>query len=250
MSLLATRAAIAAHVHEALKKHLPATLTTRLNTDTHGGSFDAQALNRLAVAAPAVRVALLGAGNLASRGSEVSCEAVFGVFLITAGGQKGEPRDMVALAFLPAILATIANNRWGLESSESNPASAKADNLFSAQLDSRHVALWAVSFRQRVTLSGGMEAALLAVTEAELAAALNNAESADGKDTPCPQAAQPIPPGGHCPTCSGTEHTGHKPVPGTGNVNGIDDFLRAGLADAPQQNPDKGLFPVRPKQGN
>jgi hypothetical protein len=235
MSLATARSAVVSGLQKTLKEQLPPALAKALTVEAHPGEFDIAELRRLSKRTPAVCVALLGVGNVVSHGGEKAAEALFGVYVLAAGGLKGEARDLVALSLLPSVLARIEGNRWGLEAAETIPQQIKADNLFSGTLDSLHVALWAVSFRQRITISAGLSFALAAVTHNEVDAAL---AKETGQDGPCPNQAAPLAPGETCPVCDGSG--AHQPIP-----VGVDEFLRAGVSQHPDESPDAGLFPVR-----
>lgn len=148
MSLVAVRDAMVA----AIKTALPPAVSVA----AHAGRFDEAELARYAVASPTVLVACLGVVGVSARGGEVAADVLWGAFVVAGPGKRGVAPQAVALALLPPLLACIAGNRWGREEAETHPEALKADNLYSAKLDGNAVALWAASWRQRITIGGGL----------------------------------------------------------------------------------------------
>lgn len=148
MSLVAVRDAMVAAIRAALP---PA-----VSVAAHAGRFDEAELARCAVASHAVLVACLGVVGVSARGGEAAADVLWGAFLVAGPGKRGADPQTVALTLLPPLLACVEGNRWGRGEAETRPEALKADNLYSARLDGNAVALWAASWRQRITIGGGL----------------------------------------------------------------------------------------------
>ena len=109
--LLALRAAVIAS--------LQAKLGSKVDVDSHGGVYDLAEVKKFATKAPAVRVAIVGAGR-ASRFADgrlrvpVRFAAVVFTRDAAPGGDK-IPRDTAALLLATAVELAIGSNRFGLE---------------------------------------------------------------------------------------------------------------------------------------
>ncbi|EGJ49048.1 phage protein Gp37 [Desulfocurvibacter africanus] len=147
MSLTAMREAIVAKI----KAELPELKTV----ESHGGRFDFAELKRVSARTPAAFAACLGVSDAQAWGSggEVSCSALWAVFVVVASKQRDAPRDLVAMALTQAVLGLLPDQRWGLDASRSSPGQIRADNLFSSVVDKIGVAMWGVSWRQEVDIA-------------------------------------------------------------------------------------------------
>lgn len=154
MSLLTLRQAIV----DDLKANVPNLKTC----EGHGGRFDATELKRVAMRAPAVFVACLGLADVEEGHDGVAGTLTWGAFVVTRD-TPGSSRDQAALAVLQAILVRLPGNRWGLDQAEGRPERVSAQNLYSATVDRLGVALWAVSWRQRMVIGGELDPAMLDV---------------------------------------------------------------------------------------
>lgn len=145
MTLLEQREAIVA----ALKAALP---QIGLNIRSHGGRFTPEEIRRYAVNTPALLVACLGLASITDNDDgTVTAVPVWGVFVV-ATDKPQLPRDAGALVLVSAATPVIAGNRWGLDSAD-YPDQLRGDNLYSGTIDGAGVALWAISWRQSITLA-------------------------------------------------------------------------------------------------
>ena len=140
-------------VRDAIVADLRAALPELVSCGTYPGRFDAAELARFSTRVPTALVACLGLDAIDERG-EVGALASLAVFVVA--GQ----RDTVALAVVEAVAARVIGNRWGSDLVETLPADVRAENLYSAAMDTRGVALWSVNWRQRVTLDPRVPAGL------------------------------------------------------------------------------------------
>jgi len=147
--------------------------------ETHGGRFDAAELRRLAPRTPAALVTTLALDDLRREHGEYKSEVTFAVFVLTTD-RPGLPRDEAALAVVDALARTIPDNRWSMAESETVPDRLRAENLYSGGLDKSGVALWAVSWRQRMVLGQELSAEDVAALDRFALCDINHAPGPDG----------------------------------------------------------------------
>ena len=103
------------------------------DVDALGGRLDEAELKRLCLASPAVRVAVLGADGLESKGGAPYAVFSLAAFVVTGTGNQGEPAEEGALSLVGAVLEVLEGNRFGCDVDK--PASVRAENLYSGELD-------------------------------------------------------------------------------------------------------------------
>ncbi len=171
MSLCDLREAVVTALHTAIPQ---------LRTcETHGGRFDAAELRRLAPRSPAVLVATLALDDLRGEHGEYKADVAWAVFVV-ASDRPGQPRDAAALTVVDALARTIPDNRWGLAESETVPTRLRAENLYSGDLDKSGVAIWAVSWRQRMVLGQELSAEDFAALDRFALCDIKHAPGPDG----------------------------------------------------------------------
>jgi hypothetical protein len=140
---------------------IQAALPPNVNLEAHGGRFDLEELKRMAAKAPCVRLAVLGVDDAQqTRSGEAELLARLGAFVV-AKAAPGLTRDRAALAIVDTILGVVPGNRFSLDATQ--PAGdVRADNLYSGDVDQAGVAMWAVSWHQKV-FEGGVDTSTLAV---------------------------------------------------------------------------------------
>lgn len=119
-----------------------------------GGRLDEAELARLAVRSPSVHVALMGVDGLGSKGGAPLATFSLAAIIVCGTGKKGEPAEEGALALVGAVLEALEGNRFGCDVEA--PASVRAENLYSGDLDAGHSALWAVTWNQGVDVSNNI----------------------------------------------------------------------------------------------
>lgn len=123
----------------------------------HAGRISIEELATLSVASPALLIAFLGTDKVEENGTEemiVPCR--FAAYVITQDA-KELPRDTSAKNLVEALLAWIPNQRFKAFDLNppiycSTPEQVVATNLYDGAVRSKVVALWAVSWMQRVTI--------------------------------------------------------------------------------------------------
>ncbi|MDE2667551.1 MAG: hypothetical protein OXI69_15530 [Acidobacteriota bacterium] len=151
---------------EAVAAEIQAWLPELKTCEGHDGRFDLAELKRRALKTPAVLVSCGGTTSVEERGDEgINSTRQWTAFVLTRdapGLSRGEAaRNLVdALEFL-ILLGAIRteektgvqrqSNRWGLRG-VGQPEQLRSQNLYSGTIDKKGVALWAVSWRQTLSL--------------------------------------------------------------------------------------------------
>lgn len=140
---------------DAIVVHLKSSLPAQVSVEAHGGRLDEAEVRRLSLAAPALVVSILGVDGLENRGGSNAVTSV-GVFVVTSVGKKGESPDDAALAITATVLAAISGQRFGCD--VATPASVRAENYSSGELQAAHVALWGVTWKAGVDVENALAA--------------------------------------------------------------------------------------------
>lgn len=101
--------------------------------------------------APAVFVAVLGFNDLQVVSGSYEAAVSWGAFVV-AKDKHGQPRDLVAASVVDLLALIIPDNNWELPETIGTPVGVRGDNLFSAAVDKIGVAMWAVTWRQRMQI--------------------------------------------------------------------------------------------------
>lgn len=142
-------------------------LTTRISVEAHGGTFDLDELKRVALKAPAVRVCLMGTGQ-GQRATEG--EWYVPLHLAAAVITKDSivdsvkvDRGMAAAALATAVTIIVQGCRFGL-SGVGQPEDLIARNEFTGKLDATGIAIWQVTWTQRILIGDGIDESIAALT--------------------------------------------------------------------------------------
>ncbi len=135
----------------AIAGHIKGLLPHLRECRPHAGRFDLAELKRLAARTPAVYIAILGVPQSENPGSgELDLELAMAAHIVTAD-TRGLARDVSALNLAQTLISRIYGNRWGVK--WAFPAQkVKGQNLYSGNIDRVGVAMWGVSWRQKVRL--------------------------------------------------------------------------------------------------
>jgi len=154
VSLLAIRNAVVADLQGASE------LSQLETCEAHGGRFDIEELRHVAAKAPAVYVAILQVSNTEEGFEGLAGDVQFGAYVVTKDHPQ-QSRDVGALAIVQALQLRLVGNRWGLDAAEGRPERIRADNLYGRAIDKHHIAMWGVTWRQRLVIGGALDAATL-----------------------------------------------------------------------------------------
>jgi len=124
----------------------------RVDVASHPGRFTEAELERLILKQRAVRVGIEQVAELQTQGpGQVRAQILFAAFVV-CGDSLAAPRHQAALALTDTLLAALPYQRWGVSYLTAVlPASLRADNLYSGEINARGVALWALSWQQGFT---------------------------------------------------------------------------------------------------
>ncbi len=122
----------------------------------HPGRFDLGELKRIAMRAPAVRMAILGGPRIAEQSDErLRVDLACALFVITRDA-PGLSRDEAALNITEALIRLISLNQWQITPDAGFglmlPREVQTENLYSGEVDKRGVALWGIHWRQELIL--------------------------------------------------------------------------------------------------
>ena len=143
-SLLELRAAIVSA--------LDAATASDVEVAAHSGRFDESELAAFLVRAPAIRVAVLGIGQIdpVDDGS-FDARARIGIYLATKDVDAALDRDTAVLSLSEAVMIGCHHKTWGLDFA--HPAKVGgAQNLYTEATRGKGVALWAIDITQAVRL--------------------------------------------------------------------------------------------------
>ncbi|MAK91782.1 MAG: hypothetical protein CMI13_11170 [Oleibacter sp.] len=142
MSLDSVRSSIVTTIKNALPQ---------LKTcSAHAGRFNLQELTRISHNSPAVFVACLGFTGTSGVG-ETSSTAAWAAYIVTAERSAAD-RDTTALKIASALATFMDGQTWDDDNVVEEPQNVSGQNLYSAALDKSGVALWAVTWRQAITV--------------------------------------------------------------------------------------------------
>jgi hypothetical protein len=136
-------------VLNAVKSAVHTALPELRRCEVHGGRFDIAELKRIATQTPAVFVALLGTPEVKAPGTdETDIELTIALYVVTSD-KVSLPRVESVINITQALLQLVILNDWGL-AKVGEPTNVTSQNLYSGDVDKHGIALWAVSFKQRI----------------------------------------------------------------------------------------------------
>tara|TARA_B100000700_G_scaffold22521_4_gene21888 strand:- start:26946 stop:27497 length:552 start_codon:yes stop_codon:yes gene_type:complete len=147
-------------VRQAIVTSLGNALGNPVLVEAHGGRFGRAELARYSKRAPAVLVAAMSMPEILDQPRPGRAKVQFAAFVVCRDAPL-ERRDTQALILAEALVRHITGNSWGLASAR-RPERLNAENLYSGEIDSLGIAMWAVSWRQEINLSARSDAAELA----------------------------------------------------------------------------------------
>lgn len=124
--------------------------------EPHGGTFNEAEVTRISSRAPAIFVSVTGCEGQQRMGPDASVDAeLVAVVITTSRDSDGRDRHDQALhivSHMTRLLTKSGVNRWDNKAS-SHPVNVSCRNLFSGRVDAKGVALWAVEWKQKATLT-------------------------------------------------------------------------------------------------
>lgn len=148
MTIVAQRAAIAAAVE--------AGVTAFESVATFGGEFSVADILRYAVKSPAARVGCVGFSDGVYEAGTKAIIIQWIIVIVTRDGTV--KRDAQALTLTEAVTGLVLGNNWGLQTGR--PTDVRGRNLYSGEIDKKGLAIWAVTWVQRLEVDEYDETAL------------------------------------------------------------------------------------------
>lgn len=139
-------------LRDAIVDTIQDTVGDRVSVFAHGGSFNLEQINRYSAKAPAVVVATIACRGIEIQGTERVADFRWVAFIL-ARNDTGDARDEIALAMVELLMHLIGEQRWGVECAQATKK-VNAANLFSAGVDAKGLALWAITWDQAIDLRG------------------------------------------------------------------------------------------------
>ena len=167
MSIETVRAAIV----EMIDAEIPALKTC----EAHPGRFDLAEIKRVAANAPAVFIAALATGQHDNSTGDVQAPVSFAAFIVTKE-KPDKTRDSQVLEIVNALLVLTTDNSWGSADVVENPVSIRSQNMYSASIDKQGIAMWAITWQQKIILGNATNVSALD----DFLRATGAAENADG----------------------------------------------------------------------
>lgn len=134
---------------EAVEAKFREMLPTSVHLFTHHGEFGEKELKAYLVKAPAVILAPVGMPTASVAGPNVMATIGYAAFVLTRSKPELDRGD-AALMITETILSFLPYEPFGLAR---KPVDVEAANLYSGQIDSQGMALWAVRWRQVLELA-------------------------------------------------------------------------------------------------
>lgn len=127
--------------------------------EAFGGRFDLAALQRFGVNAPGIRVAVLRINSIEWVDTgEFDAVVEIGAFVATRD-EPGKPRDAAVLLLVQRVLERAHAERWALARVQS-ARPARAENIYSAEMQRIGLALWGVTWTSKVRMGSTAWAAI------------------------------------------------------------------------------------------
>lgn len=137
----------------AIKDDLKSRLTDLKTCEVHPGRFTLKELQRVSKKTPALLVTTLGTTQIENSGTgQVKPTKQLALYLIT----KDTPQlssDEACRNLVDALehYLEAESPRWGLQGI-GQPQAVRSDNLYSSEVDKKGVMLWAITWRQSLTI--------------------------------------------------------------------------------------------------
>lgn len=149
---------------DAITGDLRAQLTGLRTCEVHDGRWDADEIKRWSKRTPAMLVAWMGTAQVEMPGIRWSdCDQELAAFIMTSTGLRaGAPaagrggailkRGEASRALVDWLLLYIPRARWGFTGDVGAATEIRARNLYSGTVDKRNLAVWTVTWRQKLRL--------------------------------------------------------------------------------------------------
>jgi len=133
----------------AIVAKLDSDVAALISAEAFGGELTPDDIRRYAVKAPAARVGCLGFEDLALESGHYALDLQWIIVLVTRDAAVRRGPQMLGLVVDAAKV--VAANDWGMETGR--PKNVRARNLFSGDVDKHGLAVWAITWTQRLDLA-------------------------------------------------------------------------------------------------
>ena len=128
-------------------------VTNVKTVQVHGGIYDPEELARAAVYAPSLLLAVTDIGPAQPAVGGTEHDVALRLHIITSG-YDGKGKDIEALNLVGRLFSIIIDHHWGdPETWKEQTQLPSAANLYSANLNSMSIALWAIDWQQKLFIS-------------------------------------------------------------------------------------------------
>ncbi|MDG4811659.1 hypothetical protein P8629_01440 [Hydrogenovibrio sp. 3SP14C1] len=136
----------------AIREKLKDVFTDLRSCEVHPGRFTLKELKSTSAKSPAARVSCLGtAKNINMANGQVKSEKQFVVYFVTKD-KSGLSKDDAIRNLVDDMTLLLDSDMTRWLPGTGAPSNVKDDNLYSSEIDRQGVMLWAVSWRQTITL--------------------------------------------------------------------------------------------------
>ena len=123
------------------------------NCQSFGGRFAAAEIKRYALQSPAILVACLGIPEIRDdEHGAIDLITQWGTFVICTDKPQ-LPRDAGALAIVTALLPIFRGRTIAADENVGYPEKVRGENLFSGAIEGQGIALWAITWQQKITIT-------------------------------------------------------------------------------------------------
>ena len=145
---------------EAIVADLRGQLPSLRSCEVHDGKWDLAEVKRQTILAPAVLIAWLGTLRTENPGERwTDCEQHLAAFVVTRDGRVPGGklrRGEAARNLVDWLLLYLPRARWGL-GDVGQATDLLAENIYSGAIDKTGIAMWAVTWRQKLRLETAVD---------------------------------------------------------------------------------------------
>jgi phage gp37-like protein len=140
-------------LQDAIANGLRDKLGDLVDVSMHGGRFTLEQIKRHTRRSPAVILACAGLPDLEIQGGAERVVTTRWVAMVMATDRERNTRDEKCIATVELILHLLGDQRWDLDDVH-RTSDIDATNLFAPDVERHGLALWAVTWDQKVDLPG------------------------------------------------------------------------------------------------
>lgn len=139
-----------ADLQQHIADHIKAKLPNLKTCEPHPGRFDANELKRISAKAPAVFVACLTIGDT-EQNQGIEAPTSWAAYIVTRTSASASREDQ-ALNLAQALTLIISESDLGIPNAIEETSNINGRNLYSGAIDKTGVNMWAITWRQKISL--------------------------------------------------------------------------------------------------